>query len=110
MSRNREKQAVYQKRYMNRHRMLSVLLDKEDDVDIISWLETQENRSEAVRRALQDEILKSKLTDCNEDDLKAIIFRYKEEVKRAGSEHRREDAMRRAFLLILEMVEAEDVK
>lgn len=54
MARSKAKQAVYQKRYMDRHRMLCVLLDSENDKDIISWLETQENRSQAVREALRE--------------------------------------------------------
>lgn len=56
MARSKAKQAVYQKKYMDRHRMLCVLLDSKNDKDIISWLETQENRSEAVRKALRTEI------------------------------------------------------
>ena len=60
MKRNVSKQAVYQKKYMNRHRMLSVLLDEKNDKDIISWLGKQENRSEAVRRAIRDTIAKEK--------------------------------------------------
>lgn len=55
MARRKEKQAEYQKKYMRAHRMLSVLLDTENDKDIILWLGEQENRSEAVRRALQKE-------------------------------------------------------
>ena len=47
-------QKVYQKRYMNKHKMLCVLLNKEKDKDIISWLESQENQSEAVREALRE--------------------------------------------------------
>ena len=49
-----DKQKVYQKRYMNKHKMLCVLLNKEKDKDIISWLESQENQSEAVREALRE--------------------------------------------------------
>lgn len=54
MSKNLEKQRGYQKKYMDRHRMLCVLLHKENDKDIIDWLETQENQSEAVREALRE--------------------------------------------------------
>ena len=57
MKRNVAKQAQYQKKYMKRKRMLSVLLDPKDDKDIISWLGKQENRSEAVRRAIRQNIL-----------------------------------------------------
>lgn len=49
-----DKQKEYQKRYMDRHRMLSVLLNGEKDKDIIDWLEKQENQSEAVREALRE--------------------------------------------------------
>ena len=62
MKRNKAKQAVYQSKYMKRHRMLSVLLDEEKDKDIIRWLGRQENRSEAVRGAIRGEIIYSKLT------------------------------------------------
>lgn len=53
MKRNKEKQAAYQAKYIKGKKTLSVLLDPKNDTDIISWLETQENRSEAVRRALR---------------------------------------------------------
>lgn len=49
-----DKQKVYQKKYMDRHRMLCVLLNKEKDKDIIEWLQKQENQSEAVREALRE--------------------------------------------------------
>ncbi len=54
MSKNPELQKKYQKKYMDRHMMLCVLLHKENDKDIIEWLETQENQSEAVREALRE--------------------------------------------------------
>ena len=44
----------HQKKYMVRHQTLCVTLSKEKDADIISWLGKQENRSEAVRRALRE--------------------------------------------------------
>ena len=56
MKRNVAKQAAYQKKYMNRHKMLSVLLDEKKDKDIIRWLGKQENRSEAVRKAIRADI------------------------------------------------------
>ena len=58
MKRNVAKQAAYQKKYMNRHKMLSVLLDEKNDKDIISWLGKQENRSNSVRRAIRESIEK----------------------------------------------------
>ena len=57
MKRNISKQKVYQKKYMNSHRMLSVLLDEKNDKDIITWLGEQENRSESVRRAIRADII-----------------------------------------------------
>lgn len=44
---------VYLKKYMMRHRTLCVTLDNDSDSDIISWLDAQENRSQAVREALR---------------------------------------------------------
>lgn len=54
MGRNVNKQKAYQKKYMDRHRMLTVLLRRDKDNDIIEWLEKQENQSEAVREALRE--------------------------------------------------------
>jgi Arc/MetJ-type ribon-helix-helix transcriptional regulator len=54
MAKTPDKQKEYQKRYMDRHKMLSVLLNGEKDKDIIDWLEKQENQSEAVREALRE--------------------------------------------------------
>jgi hypothetical protein len=51
---NPNKQREYQKKYMGKHKMLSVLLHGENDKDIIEWLERQENQSEAVREALRE--------------------------------------------------------
>lgn len=53
MRRNMAKQKEYQKKYMGRHKMLCVSLDKEKDKDIIEWLERHENQSRAVRKALR---------------------------------------------------------
>lgn len=47
----------YQAKYMERHQTLCVTLDKKTDKDIIDWLGTQENRSQAVRNVLRDFIL-----------------------------------------------------
>ena len=57
MKRNNAKQAEYQKKYMDKHKMLCVLLDTKNDKDIIQWLGKQENRSEAVRRAIRADIV-----------------------------------------------------
>lgn len=51
-----KKNEKYQKRYMRKHKMLTALLDKEKDADIIEWLNNQENRSEAIRQAIRDRI------------------------------------------------------
>lgn len=48
-----KKPQKYRKKYMQNHKMLTLLLDNEKDEDIISWLGKQENRSEAVRMAIR---------------------------------------------------------
>lgn len=48
-----KKDEKYRKKYMKNHRMLCLLLDNAKDKDIISWLDNQTNRSEAVRNALR---------------------------------------------------------
>ena len=48
-----KKKPKYQKRYMDKHKMLCVLLDKNKDADIIAWLGRQEVASEAVRNVLR---------------------------------------------------------
>lgn len=48
-----KKRPKYQKRYMQKHKMLCVLLDNEKDKDIINWLKTQENASKSVREVLR---------------------------------------------------------
>ena len=48
------------KTYMVRHKTMCVTLSREKDNDILSWLDKQENRSEAVREALKDHIMKEK--------------------------------------------------
>ena len=54
------KRPKYQKRYMQKHKMLCVLLDNEKDKDIINWLKTQENASKSVREALRSWITAKK--------------------------------------------------
>ena len=44
----------HQAKYMERHQTLCVTLDKKADADIISWLGRQDNRSQAVRKALRE--------------------------------------------------------
>lgn len=48
-----KKRPKYQKRYMQKHKMLCVLLDNEKDKDIINWLKMQVNASKSVREALR---------------------------------------------------------
>lgn len=53
-----KKNEKYRKKYMRSHKMLTLLLDKEVDADIIKWLETIKagERSAAVRTAIRKEI------------------------------------------------------
>jgi hypothetical protein len=53
-----KKNEKYRKKYMRSHKMLTLLLDKEVDADIIKWLETRKagERSAAVRTAIRKEI------------------------------------------------------
>lgn len=55
-----KKRPKYQKRYMQKHKMLCVLLDNEKDKDIINWLKTQENASKSVREVLRSWITAKK--------------------------------------------------
>ncbi len=56
MNNKLKKNEKYKKRYMRKHKMLTALLDKEKDTDIIEWLNKHENRSEAIRQAIRDRI------------------------------------------------------
>lgn len=49
-----------QAKYMLRHKTLCVCLEKEDDADILGWLDRQENRSASVRAVLRREALNGK--------------------------------------------------
>lgn len=49
--------AKIRKKYMQDKIMLTCLLHRDLDADIISWLGKQENRSEAIRRALRESII-----------------------------------------------------
>ena len=51
-----KKNEKYRKKYMRSHKILTLLLDREKDSDILRWLKTKENRSEAVRSAIRKEI------------------------------------------------------
>jgi len=49
-----DKQKEWQAKYMEQRKMVSFVLDKENDKDLIQWLEKQENQSEAIREALRE--------------------------------------------------------
>lgn len=54
MERDAKKKSEYQAKYMEKRRMITFILDKEKDADIIDWLEKQDNQSEAIREALKE--------------------------------------------------------
>ena len=49
-----KKDVKYIKKYMQKHQMLTVLLNKGNDEDIIKFLWNQDNRSEVVRKAIRE--------------------------------------------------------
>jgi metal-responsive CopG/Arc/MetJ family transcriptional regulator len=49
-----KKNEKYIKKYMSKHQMLTVLLNKGNDEDIIKFLWNQDNRSEVVRKAIRE--------------------------------------------------------
>ena len=49
-----KKDEKYIKKYMQKHQMLTVLLNKGNDEDIIKFLWNQDNRSEVVRKARRE--------------------------------------------------------
>lgn len=51
-----KKRPKYQKRYMQKHKMLCVLLDKEKDAEIIDFLDQQPSKSSYVRNLLNDHV------------------------------------------------------
>lgn len=53
-----KKDEKYIIKYMQKHQMLTVLLNKENDEDIINFLENQDNKSAIVRRAIREYIEK----------------------------------------------------
>lgn len=56
--------AKIRKKYMQDKIMLTCLLHKDVDANIISWLGRQENRSEAIREALRDAMEKDNRAMC----------------------------------------------
>lgn len=54
-----KKNEKYIKKYMRKHQMLTVLLNKGTDEDIIKFLWNQDNRSEVVRKAIREYMSKN---------------------------------------------------
>ena len=53
-----KKDMKYIEKYMRKHQMLTLLLNKDRDEDIIKFLENQDNKSKVVRRAIREYIKK----------------------------------------------------
>ena len=53
MNETLKKNDKYQKKFMQKHRMLCVCLDKTKDEDIIEWLNEQTSISDSVRKVLR---------------------------------------------------------
>ena len=53
-----KKELKYIDKYMQKNVMLTALLNKERDADIIRFLDNQDNRSVVVRRAIREYIKK----------------------------------------------------
>lgn len=49
-----KKNEKYIKKYMRKHQMLTLLLNKDRDEDIIKYLSNQDNKSALVRRAIRE--------------------------------------------------------
>ena len=47
------KRQTYQKKYMQKKKMLCVCLDKKNDEDIIDWMNQQVSITDSVKRALR---------------------------------------------------------
>jgi hypothetical protein len=52
MGKTPERRKESQKKYLQKKKMITFLLDKEIDDDIIDYLDKQDNRSRTIRRAL----------------------------------------------------------
>ena len=52
----KQKKSKYNKTYLESRKMVSFMLDKKIDKDIIDWLGKQENQSRSIRAALRAEI------------------------------------------------------
>lgn len=53
-----KKDMKYIEKYMQKNLMLTLLLNKDRDEDIIKFLENQDNKSKVVRRAIREYIKK----------------------------------------------------
>lgn len=53
MNNKLKKNESYKTRYMRRHRMICVCLDREKDKDIVDWIEKQEVISVSIKEALR---------------------------------------------------------
>lgn len=53
-----KKDLKYIEKYMQKNLMLTLLLNKDRDEDIINFLEKQDNKSKVVRRAIREYIKK----------------------------------------------------
>ena len=60
---NKHKKSKYNKTYLESRKMVSFMLDKKTDKDIIDWLGKQENQSRSIREALRDIAWKEKKND-----------------------------------------------
>jgi len=54
MEKETSRKSEYQARYMTKRKMITFILDREKDAELIGWLEKQENQSEAIREALKE--------------------------------------------------------
>ena len=54
-----KKDLKYIEKYMQKHQMLTLLLNKDRDKDIIKFLSDQDNKSAIVRRAIREYIKKN---------------------------------------------------
>ena len=50
---DKHKKSKYNKTYLESRKMVSFMLDKKIDKDIIDWLGKQENQSRSIREALR---------------------------------------------------------
>lgn len=60
MSKTPDRRKASQTKYLKKKRMITFLLDKEIDDDIIEFLDKQENRSRTIRKALSQYMRRQK--------------------------------------------------